>query len=352
VPKPRDPKLVLSFRPALVEALAELLDELGWPEAGLVEVLAEALTGIARHKEEGKQLFPTVFLTRDLGELLAACGGADPLRLGRGPIGAETVGRALKQCAPLGEGRSWVMFLLIEGGSLRYGVFRTTGSPVEPTAFERLRSTRADRPTTLGIVQVADHALEVRGGESLYRYVYLSGATPEPVAPLDVVRAFIGALVCDAPADLREPMSRLFYRVLIDVMQGWHGALAVVVRPGRAPPAALGDGAFFDPPVDLAASVRGVCDGPARATADELQAHANLIRGMLSADGVSVFRSDGWLLGYNVFVRHEGELSLPTSAVGGARFRTFEYLKRLVGAEIVAAFYRSQDGSARVAVGA
>lgn len=346
--KPCDPKLILSFRPALVEALVGLLGELGWREAGLAEALAEALTGIARHKEEGKRLFPTVFLTRDLGGLLAAVGGGDPLRLGQGPIGGATVARALKQCAPLGEGRSWVMFLLIEGESLKYGVFRTTGSTIEPTAFERLRSSRTERPTTLGIVQLADNVLEVRGSDSFYRYVHLSGATPEATMPMDVVREFLRALVRDVPADLREPMARFYYRVLIDVIQNWHGALAVVMRPGCSLPAALGDGVFFDAPVDLAAVVGRYRDEPSHTTAAELEAQTNLIRGMLGADGVLVFRSDGRLLGYNVFVRHEGELLLSAQAVGGARFRTFEYLRRLVGAEVVSAFYRSQDGTARV----
>jgi hypothetical protein len=348
VAAPCDPKLVLSFRPALVEALAGLLDELGWAEAGLADALAEVLTGIARHREEGKRLFPTVFLTHSLDDLLATVGGCDPLRLGRGPVGRETVGRALKQCAPLGEGRSWVMFLLLEGGTMRYGVFRTTGAPTDPTAFERLRAGRGGRPTALGIVQVADGVLEVRGSGSFYRYVHLSGATADLVAPMDVVREFIRALAADVPAELREPMGRLYYRVLIDVIQNWHGALAVVLRPGCAAPPALGDGVFFDPPVDLTACVRRFIDDPSYAVGAEVQAQTNLIRGMLGADGVLVFRSDGCLLGYNVFVRHEGELALATPPVGGARLRTFEYLRRLVGAELVAAFYRSQDGTARI----
>jgi hypothetical protein len=81
-----------------------------------------------------------------------------------------------------------------------------------------------------------------------------------------------------------------------------------------------------------------------------VQGRAQLLEGMLRTDGITVLRSDGAIVAYNVFVRH-GPLpaALLGQPVGGARRRTFETLRSHVGAELSAAFYRSQDGVADVA---
>ncbi|MGE0527746.1 MAG: hypothetical protein AB7G93_13490 [Bdellovibrionales bacterium] len=336
----------LSFRPLLVRSVRHVLSELRWKDPGLDEAVTEILTGLAKHKEEGKRLYPTVFLSHDLTELLSCLGGADPLLLGSGRLEAETVNRALKQCAPLSEGRSWFMFILIESPQAKFGVFRAPSSPIEPTSFERLRALETDRPTILGIVQLAENILEIRGSSEFHRYFHLSGASPSATQPMSVTREFIRALVHDVPPDLQKAMGNLYYRVLMDVMQTWHGTLAVVLRKGAEIPTVFHDGVYLEPPLDVAQYVKRFIDEAEFRRGTNLQAQINLIRGMLGADGILVFRSDGALLGYHVFVRPDGQVELPFQAIGGARRRAFEVLKRLVGREVLAAFYRSQDGNA------
>ena len=65
---------------------------------------------------------------------------------------------------------------------------------------------------------------------------------------------------------------------------------------------------------------------------------------MMSSDGITVLRSDGAVLGFNVFVAHPDSLDRHPGAIGGARRRTYETLAGMVGDGLVAAFYRSQDG--------
>jgi hypothetical protein len=82
------------------------------------------------------------------------------------------------------------------------------------------------------------------------------------------------------------------------------------------------------------------CEGDTK-----LRAAAALIRGMLYADGVTVFRADGSVAAYNVFVRGEGQSSKET-AFGGARRRAFRTLCSWVGDDLTSAFFLSQDGHA------
>lgn len=338
------PTTVLSFRPLLESAVRDFALESGWDAPTFPVVLAEIVTSLSRYREEGKRLFPVVFVTRDLDALLHEVAGRDPVLLGTGPLAVETIQRALKQCAPLGEGRTWVVFVHVAGESLRYGVFRSSASPIDPTALERLRRAPPSPAGTLGIVQVAENVIELRAGEGRHRMVHLSGAVAEAIPPMQVSRTFIEALTRDVPVGLREPLGNLYYRVVMDVLQVWHGTLAAVLPAGAEVPDFLSDGVVLHEPLHFAAATRRLLETGDRAATDELQANANLLRGMLGADGITVMRSDGSVVAYNVFIAHPPDRI--RTALGGARRRTFDVLSSHVGGSLVAAFYRSQDGKA------
>lgn len=62
---------------------------------------------------------------------------------------------------------------------------------------------------------------------------------------------------------------------------------------------------------------------------------------MLGSDGIIVFKDNGSIVAYRTFLKLPATL---TSVTGGARRRTFEALKKLIGKDIQAAFMASQDG--------
>ena len=62
----------------------------------------------------------------------------------------------------------------------------------------------------------------------------------------------------------------------------------------------------------------------------------------LGCDGITLFRSDGVLIGYNAFVPL---LTRDRPDLGGARRRAYNSLRSYLGKGVNLAIYRSQDGS-------
>lgn len=330
------PSSVISFRSHLVQAIADFLTEEGWINPALPEAATELVTSLGRYREEGKRLLPVAFFTKNLEDLLLDLNGQDPIPIGVCPLTPQGMRRALKQCAPLGEGRSWVIYLLIKGNVFEYGVFRRAGSQVQPTALEQLRRLTHLRSPVIGVVQLAENVIEIRASAGHYKYLYLSGLTGEGAPPMKTTRDFIDAITRDVSPELRDSVANFYYRVVMDVMQVWHGTLVVVLPRETAIPPFLSDGILLEKPIDIQERIRG---------GSNPLAESNLIRGMMGADGITILSSEGTVLGYNVFLQHPiGSDDAPPE--GGARRRTYNLLKQRVGRELVAAFYRSQDGTA------
>ena len=72
-----------------------------------------------------------------------------------------------------------------------------------------------------------------------------------------------------------------------------------------------------------------------------LQAAAELVTGFIASDGITIFNSAGHILGYRAFIHSNTDV---VSNSGGARTRAFNAMQELVGNDLVAAFFRSQDG--------
>lgn len=335
---------VLSFRHLLAEAVQGFLAEEGLGESGLADALSELIITLSRYREEGKPLFPMLFLGDDLDGMLEMLGGHQPLAVGAGPRTRETIERALKQCAPLGQGRWWALYLLLVPGGLAYGIFRSDPFPLLETPFERMRRSQGRALHVVGLLQLAESVIELRGTGGLHRHIYLSGARVDAVPPTAVLDRLAGAATEEVAEPLRAPAEDFYRRVLFEVMQASHGALVAVLPRDRARTPLFVDGVLLPEPLDLITPIARYQQGVEGAV-QAVSSLAQLLRGMLAADGITVLRSDGAILGYNVFIRHPETLQRVALPVGGARRRTYDVLCNAVGTELVAAFFRSQDGA-------
>lgn len=73
---------------------------------------------------------------------------------------------------------------------------------------------------------------------------------------------------------------------------------------------------------------------------DSLHRKAEVVKGMLCCDGISLFDERARLLGYRCFV----SISQSSGIVGGARKRAFAALKRRLHRGLSSVFIQSQDG--------
>ncbi|HEX8440719.1 hypothetical protein [Archangium sp.] len=336
---------VLSFRHLLSDAVGSFLHETGLGPAQVGDALSELIVTLSRYREEGEPLFPVAFVGDDLEGMLRVLGGSDPVAIGTGPRSRETIQRALKQCAPLGQGRWWALYVLLVPDGFAYGVFRTDPSPLVETPLERMRRAGDRSLRLVGVLQLAENVIELRGMGGLYRHVFLSGSRLESTLPTVAMDELSLALTADVPEPARSLTRDFFRRVLFEAMQASHGTLVAVLPKGHGGSPVFVDGVLLTEPIDLVARVMRYQDSPGVEAASSVSAAAQLLRGMMATDGITVLRSDGFILGYNVFIRHPETLMREPARVGGARRRTYEVLCAWVGRELTTAFFRSQDGA-------
>lgn len=343
---------LLSFRPVLVDKMQPLARPLGGDLDAATETLVEAVVQVSNFKEEGFPLAPLVFVGRELGELLGAINGSSPIELGVGPCATQTVHAALKSCAPLAEGRHWAIYLLIQEGQLRFGIFCTDRSPLRWTSFEVIRLLPENGPPLVGITQLGESIVEVRGPAGAHLYFDFSGSVDRAGNPMRVIKSFVHAVTRDVSEELRPKLKAFYYRLGVDVISGGHGALVAVLDHRQHPPDLLMDGIWLSQPIDLGERALRYEAHHSEADALALVAYGSLFRRMVSMDGITVFGSDGRLLGYNCFIHQQIIGSPIRQVVGGARRRAFEVLCRELGRSLAAVLYRSRDGAAECRVAA
>lgn len=336
---------VLSFRHLLSEAVEHFLASAGMPCEATADSLSELIVTLSRYHEEGAPLFPMAFVGDDLPSMLELLGGTEPIAIGTGPRSRDTIQRALKQCALLGQGRWWALYLLRVPEGFAYGIFRTDPFPLAETPPERLRRLGGSDSRVVGVLQLAENVMELCAGRDLSRHIYLSGARADASPPPAALEGLARAATASVEPSLRDAARSFFHRVLFEVMQGSHGTLVAVLPRERGRSALFVDGVILDEPVDTVARIRRYLLEPGGTAGSSVRATAQLLRGMMATDGITVLRSDGCVVGYHVFVRHPESLSHVPALVGGARRRTFEVLCASLGTELTAAFMRSQDGS-------
>lgn len=337
---------VLSFRHLLTGAIDEFLAEQGMASPVTAAALAELAVVLSHYREEGTALHPMVFLCEHFDALMRHVEATDALVLGEGPESPECVRRAIKICAPLAQG-GWSVFLDREGTSLRFGVFRTDDFALRETPLEVMRRTEDPSLRAVGMVRVADGVIELRGGKGPSRYVYLSGASTDAAPPGVVSHDLLLSLTRDCDDGIRRDLFTFYRRVLLDVLRAAHGSLIAVVPVGHVHDALFHDGVFLPTAVDVGARIAAYRATHSETALAAVQGLRALLRGMMASDGVTVLRSDGAIVGFNVFVAHTPTREDRRDAMlGGARRRTFEALVGMVGRGLVATFYRSQDGRA------
>lgn len=334
-----------SFRYKLVETVERFLS-IQWPaQVRHADFFAEIIGSLAGHREEGASLYPVVFVCASIDDILQGLGGKDPIEIGSGPVTRQLVQQTLKQCAPLAERRQWAIYISIgqeSGQPARYGVFRTENSPLSPTTFGSLRALDRQDICLIGLLQIGENVIEVRSAHGDGLHLYLSGARMGTKHPQQTIKAFIRALSRETPAALKQPLQDFYYRVFTELTRDVHGSLIAVLPVTGARMDIFSDAVILAEPLSIPAAIESYARNPGVEEIAGLYSRASLIRGMLGCDGITLFRSDGVLLGYNAFIQPTRAMR---QALGGARRRAFEALAGHVGHGVNLAVYRSQDGA-------
>ncbi len=337
-----------SVRRHLQGDLMDFLDQSGFaatPTVGLIRDLACLLSS---YREEDVPLFPDVFVVGSLSVLSTLAPGTQRVPIGTNGINDETASRLLKRCAGLAL-RGWGVYVaLVSPGKVEveFGLFRALKHSYATSAEESMKGLDGAAPVVL-IRNRGRFVVELINSKNQTFTASFTSAQPAPSPLATHVHDFVIAATSAIPQERIDIFRPYLERLLVDLMQHCHGTLLAIHAPlldGQPRPQELSDGVWLNPTIDLAA-IHGAAAslGTAEALAD-LQAVEALLSGMVNSDGVVVLDTYGGLVAYSVFLKPNEKEKVNLPERGGGRRRTYELMRMRLGADLRAAFFRSQDG--------
>lgn len=314
------------------------------PTASLVRDLTALL---AAYREEDVPLYPSVFVLSSIDQLSAIAPGTKPVVIGAKSLDEIEASMILKDCAPLAE-NGWSIFVCKADlpARFQYGLFRSLSSTVATSADEAMDQT-AGTSAILVIRNRGHLVVELRNAKNDVFTAALTSATATESHFSTHVATLADALSEDLTPEMAESFKPYLRRFLSDTLQRCHGTLCAVLKApadGIAPQR-------FAKSVWLVerlrwAEIHAVARTHRSAEAlSDLQAVETLVVGMIRSDGVVILGSDGTVLGYRAFLHPDDKERQQQVAEGGGRYRTFGLMKGRLGADLRAAFFRSQDGT-------
>jgi hypothetical protein len=243
------------------------------------------------------------------------------------------------------------VLVIFENRNLIYGIFRTEPSPVEPTAFERLRRNKNIHAKVIGLSRLGRSFIEVRSGVGHFQFVNMMGDHEETMNPKEMIQSFMKLATKDAPLDLKSQLQSFYYRLGVDILHSNHGTLLAIIPYQKRVPSLLRDGLLLQKKIDILSGISNLVASNSANALQQLIAWNQLIRRMASMDGITILDSRGAIVGYNCFIKGTAlELKEPGTTMGGARRRAFDVLRSHLGKQLSGVIYKSQDGVVELGV--
>ncbi|SFQ45312.1 hypothetical protein SAMN05444144_10517 [Flavobacterium akiainvivens] len=306
---------------------------------GLPELIGQLLY----YKEEGKALYPEIYIFDDIDLIKKILFNSQFCLLGSGEKSKEVMLKALKKCAPLTE-NGWAIYILRKDNSLEYGVFRAGNSILSMSISEALIDEGSEELKVILVHQIADKLIEVRGIKADTLLISYGNQQLAKNSPTTNQIEFISSIIKDVKSEYKDPTVNFLRKVFLEVLQKGHGTLACVIHhKKKVIPKKLEDGIVLGSRINIPDMIKELQDKNDLQANSKLEAHFALIIGMMQSDGITVFTTNGEVASYNVFVKHPEKL-INSKTSGGARSRTYLTLCDMIGNGVEAAYIQSQDG--------
>lgn len=312
--------------------------------------VVELINQISSYKEEGKSLFPEIYLTDDLTSITDSLVNCEIATIGKSSKSSARMLKALKKCAPLAIG-GWSIYILVGADSFEYGLFRSGSSIVSIPISESLLTQGNKESNLILIRQVADKIVEVKGVKGNSMLINFGIKSTIALSPLDVQQKFIEKIIANVDSSVKDQCRIFLNRLFLFVTQNGHGNLSLVMAEDEECPDFLRDGivlenkiSFADKIIELNKSSNEESGLNVLEANSKLNGVFNLISGMMMSDGITVFSNDGCVQAYNIFLKHPEDDPGLKSVEGGARSRTYYVMTQKLSAKLTAVFLQSQDG--------
>lgn len=315
-------------------------------QMGVIELISH----ISAYKEEGKLLFPEVYITDTIESITESLIGSEIVRIGRSPKSKEIIIKALKKCAPLAIG-GWNIYIINNGDDFEFGLFRSGSSIISIPISESLLSEGNKESNLVLIRQVAEKIVEVKGVKGNALMINFGTKGTLSYSPFEAQNQFIEQITMKVAESIKDQCKIFLTRLFLYVAQNGHGNLSLVIDQDEGCPEHLKDGIILDEKLSFAQRISELKKLSSEESGlNVLEANSklngvfNLISGMMMSDGITVFTNNGSICAFNIFLKHPEDTGIPNQINGGARSRTYHVMAQKLSRALPAIFLQSQDG--------
>ena len=340
-----------SLRTHVLQLIGSFLYNENFPKnAALPEGILNLIDMTSSYREEGKNLYPEIFLTDKIESVLATIPFCKRVEIARRKISVLEFTKALKLCAPLSKD-GWVVYMNVTDDYLSYGLVSSEVSELSPSFRKHSvgeLSQNGDQYAIAHLQYAGNKSVLLRGSET--NSLICLSLSDRGAAVGEELKILCTAITRDIDKQHRELVTAYVEKLIGNAIIVGHGNLINVVQQDEESIQNLikthKDGVFLSKPIDILELVLQSEDQRTREASTVNRLFASLIQSMLNHDGAAIFTTSGKLLGYHVFANSDKPAVDGEEVVGGARTRAHEILKD--SGVFICCFYKSQDGNEKI----
>lgn len=304
--------------------------------------LVTVVNMISDYHEEGAALNPDILLiSKDSFFQTLPC--QHHIELCTEEINEKSFSMAVKMCAPLAE-NGWNMYLLLlDESHLQYGIVNVALTQMSVSLFNQVIETPQELAVCAYIRNIGNKVVELNSiSNHCVIALNLSSYETKMEEELEkLANVILKDIAKDFP--IKEASITYIKDMFIEALNHGHGNLIAVTDNIEQIKAEehLRGGIFLSDKIDFIKLLFDNIQQKSDQTATTLNAFTQLAISMLNFDGITIFNSNGCVVGYHFIV--DNSAVVDKTIVGGARTRAFEALTQTNG--IIACLMKSQDGN-------
>lgn len=331
---------VITTRVEIRDLIKELVISINYPSSDeIIDGLIDLINKVSDYHEEGQALYPDVLVVNNSAYFNTFLNHR--IKLVEKSLKRADFSQCIKMCAPLAVGGWNIYVTLLEDGKIEYGLLTSEMATLSLGLYEQTMNVGVPEVNAIYIRNAGNKVVEVR---TVQTKILISLNLNEGGYSLDkTVYDLVQIILANDNAKNPEKINFL-NKIIRQALNEGHGNLIAVSERGQGTInsvlANFHGGITLETPIDLSKLANDCLLFHTEEASLKLSSYAGLLQSMLNFDGITLFSSDGKIIGYHYIVNNDKVAE--ENIEGGARTRAFSALCGLEG--LIACFMKSQDG--------
>ncbi len=336
-----------SLRDSLIDSIGHFLYKEGFKNDEITTFgVLEIINLISDYHEEGKALFPEIFVTNSL-DFLKTIPNKE-IVISETELTVQNFKHAIKLCAPLASNR-WIIFIEVKDKRMTFGITSAEMTETSPSMYyQTVGQLKVDdyKGITIAYIRnIGQKTVELAGLKNRL-IVSLTLDPPKEIA-LNEIQSLCENISQRSDEKYRVTVKSFFEKHIDEALKTGHGNLIGVVDddvdtlialktkiPGKG-------GIYLLSPIDFETLIIEAEENKNGESSVNLRSHASLLKSMLNHDGITIISNKGRIIGYHILI--DDFLKEGDKIDGATRSKAFKSMENCGLFQFC--FYKSQDGN-------